>query len=304
MLSFFITRLSAASISLIAANASSVLGNVTGPPTFLKLWAPWCQYCRSLAPVWDSLSLEPSLSITVADIECNFSDPLCRRFEGTTYPRFFWVDPRTNATIRYLGERSLDHFKLFATKQLNFPFTRFDPAILHITSSVSLFIFSLPSGNTTLHSIARSISSRFRHIESHFFIEDSDHFTFSAVTSQTARLPFNDAIDSPSLFDFILRNSVPFLAPLTGSIVSHFEHENRPFLAVVVSQPLDPADLRVAESAARHFPVVHADCTAEQWFCRYTAVVVGNVSAFVVFDRGRRGSHRPGRGGRHRSDRA
>jgi hypothetical protein len=57
------------------------------------------------------------------------------------------------------------------------------------------------------------------------------------------RVVFTGDVESPSVSDFVLRNSVPFLA--------------------VVAREIGPGERGIAENTARHFPVVHVDCNVE-----------------------------------------
>jgi hypothetical protein len=91
--------------------------------------------------------------------------------------------------------------------------------------------------------------------------------------------------------DFVIRNSIPFLARLTGSIVNHMDREKRPFFALVSNetQNITGADLEVAESASQHFPVVVATCAEDTWVCLYTSISLNTTrTEFLVFDRSKR----------------
>jgi hypothetical protein len=292
MLSVLVAKVSAASISLSPSTAQSIISNSSSLPIFLRLWAPWCSYCRSLIPIWDSLSDDPSISSTViiADLECNFSEPFCRRFEGTTYPRFFWIDPTVNVTVRYLGKRDLTHFALFTKKQLNFPLALFTSDLSALASEVTLFVFTVPEGDSGVRAVAGSIAARFRHLESYFLTEPGEEFGLHVIVGPEQRKAFVGSVESPEVFDFIRRNSVPFLAALAGEMVTHFEREMIPFFAVVgPAGDLGVVERRIAESVANTFQVVRVDCAEEGWFCRYVSIDVGsNKTEFVVFDRARR----------------
>jgi thiol-disulfide isomerase/thioredoxin len=292
MLSFIIPLAVTSSLSLSAANASLVIGNLTHPPIFLMLWASWCEHCRALGPVWTSLSSDPSIpaSVTIADIECQSNRDLCRMFDGTSYPRFVWFDPTSNLTVLYLGERDLAHFKHFIVKQLTFPLAPFDSGLLSTAGDSALIIFEFPSGESRLVRRSRAVAERFRASEIRFLFEDSANVSLSAVTAPGRRVWFDGDLSSAAVFDFVIRNSLPFLSRLNASVVAHTEREGAAFFSVVYGgvPEITASDLAIAEAASLHWAVVVGSCVDDAWVCRYAGLTGGDRREFLVFDRSRR----------------
>jgi thiol-disulfide isomerase/thioredoxin len=193
MLSFLTISSFATSIHLSAENASLILEDLSGPRIFLMLRANWCEHCNALVPIWESLSANTSTfwNVVFADIECQSNQRFCRRFEGETYPRFYWIDPPSNTTVRYLGERDTTHFSMFLTKQATFPLIPFDSIFLSTSDQLTVFVFSHQADENQWLSQAIEIATRFRHIESRFLIETSAQNNLSAITSPNRRIYYH-----------------------------------------------------------------------------------------------------------------
>lgn len=56
---------------------------------FVKFYAPWCGHCQKLAPVIDTLAVDPAITeadVHVAKVDCTTERSICERFGVQSYP--------------------------------------------------------------------------------------------------------------------------------------------------------------------------------------------------------------------------
>jgi len=81
----------------------------------LEFYAPWCGFCKSLAPTYEELatSLKPD-NINVAKIDCTVEKQLMKRFGIRGFPTIKFLSSSTNQVAEYKGSRTLESMKNFA----------------------------------------------------------------------------------------------------------------------------------------------------------------------------------------------
>lgn len=113
---FAILATGAAAVHLTPDNWDEM---TAGKTVFLKMYAPWCGHCKSMAPAWDTLTAEYADSDTalVAEIDCTAEGkPLCDANGVKGFPSLKHGDP--NGLEDYEGGRTLEDFQKFASENL------------------------------------------------------------------------------------------------------------------------------------------------------------------------------------------
>ena len=81
---------------------------------FVEFYAPWCNFCQKIAPVWHELSMSQT-DVKIAKIDCTKSKHLCGKdaYDITTYPTFKYIKVtcrmQNNHDVNHLTP-NLDHF--------------------------------------------------------------------------------------------------------------------------------------------------------------------------------------------------
>ncbi|XP_053657866.1 thioredoxin domain-containing protein 5 homolog [Anopheles marshallii] len=97
-----------------------------GSSYFVMFYAPWCDYCKKLAPVWASLAEarngEPDGQVKIGRVDCTTDGDLCTQHDITGYPMMKLF--RKGASdgeggTKYRGGRDLALFNAFLDEQLS-----------------------------------------------------------------------------------------------------------------------------------------------------------------------------------------
>eukprot|EP00052_Salpingoeca_macrocollata_P005618 m.48434 g.48434 ORF g.48434 m.48434 type:complete len:230 (+) comp14958_c0_seq4:30-719(+) len=94
-------------------NTQASTGSTTGP-WFIKMYAPWCGHCRSMAPAWDELASRLKGRVNVAKVDCTKERAVCSRFSVRGFPTLFLL--RNNKLYPYSGQRTADALEEFALR--------------------------------------------------------------------------------------------------------------------------------------------------------------------------------------------
>lgn len=90
-----------------------------GKTVFLKMYAPWCGHCKSMAPAWEKLmgDFEDHENAFVAEVDCTAEGkPICDANGVQGFPTIKHGDP--SSLEDYQGGRTYDDLKKFADENL------------------------------------------------------------------------------------------------------------------------------------------------------------------------------------------
>ncbi len=85
----------------------------------VDFYAPWCIWCKRLAPVWENFAHEVTTKdyaefVGVAKVDCTTETPLCQRRRITGYPSvFLYRDRNPHSHTPYQGDRTTNAFLQF-----------------------------------------------------------------------------------------------------------------------------------------------------------------------------------------------
>ncbi|EMR11700.1 protein disulfide-isomerase domain [Pneumocystis murina B123] len=106
--------------------------------SIVEFFAPWCGYCRELAPIYKKFAEEVSELINVIAIDCNNhqSIKICERYEIKGFPTIKFFIPQKGAEPKvenYEGPRTLRDLMLVSTSKIpNY--------VKKITDNIELFL--------------------------------------------------------------------------------------------------------------------------------------------------------------------
>jgi protein disulfide-isomerase-like protein len=97
------------------STTQAATGQTTGK-WLVKMYAPWCGHCKSLAPTWQDLAGKlkaRSSAVNVAKVDLTANPQLSKRFRPRSYPHlvFFGGDGKM---YQYKGGRTLEALEAFA----------------------------------------------------------------------------------------------------------------------------------------------------------------------------------------------
>lgn len=93
---------------------------------FVMFYAPWCDYCKKLAPTWAHLAETRNNDavglVKIGRVDCTTDGDLCTQHDVTGYPTLKLFnrkdDSGTGGGTKYRGGRDLDAFNAFLNEQL------------------------------------------------------------------------------------------------------------------------------------------------------------------------------------------
>lgn len=111
---------------VLELNEQTFSGEVKNGGVFVKFFAPWCGHCKKLAPVWTQLAEQMKNQLTIAEVNCDEHNGLCRAEDVQGYPMLFYYDD-DGVKTEYTGGRKLEQLQEFVEKVLKPYATSFRP---------------------------------------------------------------------------------------------------------------------------------------------------------------------------------
>lgn len=87
------------------AESFHTLVTATQEPWFIKFYAPWCQHCQMLAPVWKEMGKEMLAKLNVGEVNCDIEKRLCKDMSVGSFPTMMFF--RGGERVEYEGLRGL-----------------------------------------------------------------------------------------------------------------------------------------------------------------------------------------------------
>lgn len=84
---------------------------------FVKFFAPWCGHCKKLAPTWTQLAEQMRNQLTIAEVNCDEHNALCRAEDVQGYPMLFYYGD-DGVKMEYSGGRKPEELRAFVEKVL------------------------------------------------------------------------------------------------------------------------------------------------------------------------------------------
>ena len=84
---------------------------------FVKFFAPWCGHCKKLAPTWTQLAEQMRNQLTVAEVNCEDHNALCRAEDVQGYPMLIYYGD-DGVKTEYTGGRKSEQLQAFVEKVL------------------------------------------------------------------------------------------------------------------------------------------------------------------------------------------
>lgn len=80
---------------------------------FIKFYAPWCHFCKKMAPMWHDLSTIQA-DVKIAKVDCTVHKSLCLSYNVDTYPSLKYI--KKGIVHDYMGSKEKDPLVAFMHK--------------------------------------------------------------------------------------------------------------------------------------------------------------------------------------------
>lgn len=111
------TRISNPEGKILGLDERNFSNEVKQGGVFVKFFAPWCGHCKKLAPTWTQLAEQMRNQLTIAEVNCDEHNALCRTEDVQGYPMLFYYGDGGVKT-EYTGGRKLEQLQAFVEKVL------------------------------------------------------------------------------------------------------------------------------------------------------------------------------------------
>merc|ERR1739845_57501 len=95
---------------------------VAEKPHFVLFFAPWCGYCKRVAPKWQKLAEKyndaDDQEVVIAKVDCTIERALCSEQGVRGYPTMKFYKSGAGSGLEYNGRRDFDKFVAFIDEQM------------------------------------------------------------------------------------------------------------------------------------------------------------------------------------------
>ncbi|KAG0044865.1 Protein O-glucosyltransferase 2 [Gryganskiella cystojenkinii] len=122
---------------VVAHNYKEIVENNTDKDVLIEYYAPWCGFCKMLAPVYDELGeLYKGSNIVIAKIDHTANDlPISVPFQVDGYPTFKFKKAGSKDYMDYEGQRTKEDFVDFLNKHA---INKFDTGVVKAPRSEAI----------------------------------------------------------------------------------------------------------------------------------------------------------------------
>jgi thiol-disulfide isomerase/thioredoxin len=108
-------------------------------PLFIKFHAPWCGFCKKLAPIWEELGQEYPKMLRSVDCTAEFSKPFCEKHSANGYPTLILFQNGV-AKPEYDGDREPGALSAYLREVLEDGHPLLDPSAVKPGDDATVFI--------------------------------------------------------------------------------------------------------------------------------------------------------------------
>ncbi|KAI0719220.1 thioredoxin-domain-containing protein [Fomitopsis betulina] len=226
---------------------------VTEGHIFVKFYAPWCGHCKKLAPIWTQLAAQVQHKLTIAEVNCEAYEGLCRAEGVPGFPQLVYYGGKGQGKVEYTSRRKLEQLRAFAEKVSGPPVQELyyedlaqriaelpvmylllhpysDTAVVNDVTEAAQVLFGSPSLFTS------SSPKLFEHFnvpsDSAVVLALKDH---DAIPASVYRLPSSK--DPEALSNWLLRNRLPTSMQLDADTFQDVMNALHKPLVVIAAAP-------------------------------------------------------------------
>lgn len=75
-----------------------------------------CGHCKKLAPIWTQLAAQVQHKLTIAEVNCEAYEGLCRAEGVPGFPQLIYYGGKGQGKVEYTSGRKLEQLRAFAEK--------------------------------------------------------------------------------------------------------------------------------------------------------------------------------------------
>jgi protein disulfide-isomerase A1 len=95
-------------VKIVVASTFDEMVLDAGKDVFIEFYAPWCNHCKALAPIYQNVgeAFEDDDDVTIAKFDAVNNDVPDKRFVVKGYPALYYYDASEDEVVQYKGDRS------------------------------------------------------------------------------------------------------------------------------------------------------------------------------------------------------
>ncbi|KAH9843500.1 thioredoxin-domain-containing protein [Rhodofomes roseus] len=232
---------------------------------FVKFYAPWCGHCKKLAPIWAQLAEQLQHKLTIAEVNCEAYDSLCRAEGVPGFPQLVYYGGKDAGKVEYTSGRKLDQLKAFAEKVSGPPIQElyYEDLSARIAEYPAMYLLLHPYSDKDISDVVEAAQALFGsppvftsaspQLFEHFNVQSDSAVVLAlkdhdAIPAAVYRLPATrSANDKDALVNWLLKNRLPTSMELDSDTFQDVMNAPHKPLVVLAAAPAAELQATAAE---------------------------------------------------------
>jgi hypothetical protein len=276
-------------LSIIEQNYLQISSDNSNKPILVKLFDPFCSYCKAFAPIWQSFCNLSRFSdrVVFGETNCMANARFCNRLKAPGYPSVVFIDVVRNFSIPFEGAMTIAGIESFLEKQLTFPLKIIENSSsldLSVTNISSLFVLEFEDTLGREVEVVRGVAEQVRADDCVFVGYRSGRADLRVFQSRDVSVGFEGNWSEESVSGFVRAHLYCELPPFTGRAVDEFSKKGELFV-VVFLVPEMYEEVRVTVRGIRsRFRIFYEVFEEGNWIVQLMGVKRDRLPVFAVLD--------------------
>ncbi|KAH0474392.1 MAG: hypothetical protein KVP17_000498 [Porospora cf. gigantea B] len=203
----------------------------------VKFYAPWCGFCKQMAPEYEAAAEELKHKVVFADIDATVETELAEQFGVSGYPTLkFWSDGNWED---YNGGRTMSEIVDWLTLMTGDPYEVHDSydAAVEAAKGQKFAIIVQAAPDSAFLEAAIAAASRNRTLGKWILVHSPDEFVTAIREADGQTIKEVGLTSEQDVIDFVKRNKIPYFGPINGETFPDYSETGLEFMWFIGDKP-------------------------------------------------------------------